>query len=238
MKVTTKFVMSMVSGEVLEHEWYDYDGPVAEAKGGDTAKSQMDKQNELTQKQLDMQNKTLAQINSGVGKYLSGDIGFDPATLANMQSSFLNNNALQFQNAGTAVRDALTARGANGSLPVGGSYTRGLSGLLGAQASSTAQGLQNLAIQNAQQGLANKFNAGSLLGGNAATLGSNVNTFNAGASSALEQYIKAKNSGIMQSFMGGFGQGLGGGLGAFATGGLGGLGSAAGKPASSGGGGA
>lgn len=236
MKVTTKFVMSMITGEALEHEWFEYSGPVALSKGGDTAKSQMDLQNKLTQQQLDMQNKTLSEIKSGVGKYLSGDIGFGQDALSNMQSSFLNNNALQFQNAGSAVRDALTARGANGSLPVGGSYTRGLSSLMGAQASSQAQGLQNLAIQNAQQALANKFNAGSLLSGNAATLSSNVGTFNSGASSALEQYIKAKNSGPLNTFLGGLGQGLGGGLGAYMTGGLGGVSSAA-KPGGGGNGG-
>lgn len=199
--------------------------PVSGGKGSDVAKKQMNQQNQLAQQQLDMQNKVLNQINAGVGKYLSGDIGFDPSTLANMQSSFLNNNALQFQNAGSAVRDALTARGADGSLPVGGSYTRGLSGLLGAQASSTSQGLQNLAIQNAQQALANKFNAGSLLSGNAATLSGNVGTFNQGASNALNQYMQAANSGFGASFMRGLGGSLGGGVGSLATGGLGGIGS-------------
>src|SRR5579872_2605206 len=33
MTVTTKFVVSMVTGEVLEHEYYEYSGPVALACG-------------------------------------------------------------------------------------------------------------------------------------------------------------------------------------------------------------
>jgi hypothetical protein len=209
--------------ELLEKEELVYSGPVEQAKGGDTAKKQLDQQNKLQQQELDQQNKLYAQINAGVGKYLSGNIGFDPATLAQMQSQFLDNNALAYNQAGTGVRDALTARGGDGSLPIGGNYVKGISSLLGSAASSKAAGLQNLGIMNAQQALTNKFNAGSLLSGNAASMNSPIGTFGAGASNALNQYIQAQNTGFLSSFSNALGKGLGGGLASIGTGGLSGI---------------
>lgn len=52
MRVTTKIVFD-IAGNVLEHEWHEYDGPVAECKGGadknetDIAGSQKDFMNQL-----------------------------------------------------------------------------------------------------------------------------------------------------------------------------------------------
>jgi hypothetical protein len=215
--------------ELLEKEEFDYSGPIDMAKGGDTAKKQMDQQNKLQQAELDQQNKLYSQINAGVGKYLSGDIGFDPATLASMRSQFQDSNALAYNQAGQGVRDALTARGGDGSLPIGGNYVKGISGLMGSAASSKAAGLQNLAIMNSQQALTNKFNAGSLLSGNAASMNSPISTFGSGASNALNQYMQAANSGFGASFMRGLGGSLGAGIGSFATGGLGGVASSIGK---------
>jgi hypothetical protein len=229
-RVWTKVVMEWSEAEQRyvtdesRSEWFDYNGPVAECKGGDTAKKQLDQQNALAKQQLDLENKKLQQIDSGVGKYLSGNEGFDPETLASIKSQFLNNNALDFSNAGSAVRDALAAKGqGNGDLPVGGTYTRGISGLMGAQASQHGAGLLNIGVANGQQALANKFNAASVLSGNAAVLGGNVGTFNAGATGALGDYIRAKNTGFLSSLSQGFGGALGGGLGKIVTGGLSGV---------------
>jgi hypothetical protein len=216
--------------ELLEKEELVYSGPIEMAKGGDTAKKQLNEQTAMQKAELDRQNKLYSTIESGVGKYLSGNIGFDPQTLATMQSQFQDNNALAFNQAGTAVRDALTARGGDGSLPVGGNYVKGISSLLGSAASSKAAGLQNLGIMNAQQALTNKFNAGSLLSGNAASMNSPISTFGSGASNALNQYMQAANSGFGASFMRSLGGSLGAGIGSFATGGLGGIASSIGKP--------
>lgn len=209
--------------ELLEKEEFAYSGPVDMAKGGDVAKKQLNDQTAMQKDELAQQTKLYNQINAGVGKYLSGDIGFDPATLASMRSQFQDSNALAYNQAGQGVRDALTARGGDGSLPIGGNYVKGISGLMGSAASSKAAGLQNLAIMNSQQALTNKFNAGSLLSGNAASMNSPISTFGSGASNALNQYMTAANSGFGASFMKSLGSGLGGGLASFATGGLGGL---------------
>ncbi len=229
--IASKVVWQMTDAgyELLEKEEIAYSGPLELSKGGDVAKSQMNEQNTLQKAQLDRQIKLYDQINAGVGKYLSGDIGFDPATQAAMRSSTLDQNALSFNQAGNAVRDNLTARGGDGSLPVGGNYVKGISSLMGAGASAKAAGLQNLDIMNSQQALTNKFNAGSLLSGNAASMNSPISTFGSGASNALNQYMSAANNGFLSSFSRGLGGSLGGGVGAFATGGFGGLGSMLGK---------
>lgn len=194
-------------------EGYEYSGPVEECKGQDQAKQQLDAQNKLTQDQLTQQKAVRDQILGSVGKYLSGNVGFDPAQLAAMQSQFLNSNTSTYNQAGQAVMSALKARGAGGGdMPVGGDYTRGLEDLLGARATSQSQGLLGLNIQDAQQALNNKFNAASVASGQSAQLGQNVGTFNTGASNSLDQYVKAANSSPLMNMLG---QVAGAGLGAF-----------------------
>jgi hypothetical protein len=140
---------------------------------------------------------------------------------AGMRSQFLNSNDQTFNQAGNQVREALGARGNTGGNPVGGDYTRGLESLLGSKAQSQSQGLLGLQVQNQLQAQNNMFNAGNLLSGNAATLTGTQGVAGAGASSALNSYITAANSGFGQSFMSGLGKGLGGGLASFGTGALG-----------------
>lgn len=222
MRIYTKLVWDIETMALLEAVAEDYSGPLEIAKGADEANNQRKEQLDLQKQQLAMQNSTLNTIKGGVGKYLTGDIGFSPAEMAMLSSQFLNNNSQDFASAGSAVRDALASKGmGTGALPVGGTYTRGLSGLLGAQASQHGAGLLNLGISDAQQALTNKFNAASVLNGSAATLGSNVSTFGQGASSALGDYIKAANQSFGGMFMNSLGGALGAGLGNAAVGGLG-----------------
>ena len=97
----------------------------------------------------------------------------------------------------------LASRGAGGGqTPVGGDYTRGLSGLFGAEAQSLAGGANNIRMQNALQALNNKFQASNVLSGNAAALSSPISTFGSGASNALNQYMQAANSGFGATFTG------------------------------------
>lgn len=224
MRITTRIVVDMASGRVLEHRFYDHSGPVDLCKGDDVAKQQLDTQNRLQQQQLNLQMIQLNRINDAVGKYLTGGVGYGDKALSLMKTQFLNNQANQFQQAGRSVRQALNARGA-GEGPVGGDYVRGLSSLMGMASDSTSQGLNQISLADEQQKLTNQFNAASVTSGNAAQLGNNVSTFGGGASNALDSYVKAANSGWMNSLMGGLGQGLG----AFAGGGMASLGSSAGK---------
>lgn len=221
MRVWNKVVFDIETCQFLDGEWWEYDGPAAECKGASTADAQRQQELQMQQQAFQQQVMQLQSLQSAMSPYITQSIGYDPQQLAAMRSQFLAGNAQQFQNAGQAVRQALLARGAGaGDLPVSGDYTRGISSLMGAAASSQAQGLLGLQQANAAQALQNRFNAAGLLSGNAQTLTGTQGVAGSGASSALQSYIQASNSGLMQQFMGGLGRGLGGGLSSIATGGL------------------
>ena len=196
-------------------------GGVSGGKGEGHAQKQLDLQNQLQQKAFDLMQQRQEQVNSSVGKYLSGDVGFDPAQLATMKSQFLNQVAGNYNQGAKNVMTALARRGSiSSSQPVGGDYARGIASLEGAQASDTASGLANIDLSNLQQAITNKFNAASLINGQSAQLTSPIATFGSGASNALNQYVQAANSGFGATFMRGLGGAIGQGLGTMATGGL------------------
>lgn len=191
--------------------------------GTGTSKDQLKLQNQLQQQALDQQKAVRDQIMGSIGKYLSGPgEGFDPQQLAIMQSQFLNQNSSNFNQAGGQVLSSLRARGvAGGDMAAGGDFTRGMEALQGARASSQSQGILGTNLANLQQALTNKMNAASIAGGQSAQLGNNINVFGTGANNALDQYVKASNTGFGANFMNSLGAGLGAGISAVATGGIG-----------------
>lgn len=222
MRTHSKTVWDMGTWEVLENSFVIHDGKVAWAKGDGTAKQQLSLENQLTQQQLNRQNSMQDAATNAVKDFLSGNKGFAPDQLAAMRSQFLNSNSQTFNDAGSQVRAYLASKGANGgALPVGGDTVRGIASLEGARASSQSSGLLGLDVTNAQQALANLFNATNVFTGNATN--SNVGTFNGGASGALNSYIAAANTGFGNAFTSGLGGALGKGIGAGLTGGIGNL---------------
>jgi hypothetical protein len=198
--------------------------PVSGGKGQDVAQQQQQAELAMQQQAFQTQQSQLAALNKAFSQYTTGaGQGFTPQQMSSMTSQFLNNNNSTFNQAGQQVRAALGARGSGtGQQPVGGDYTRGISSLIGAKAGSQSQGLLGLNVTNAQQALQNKFNAGSLLSGNAATLTGTQGVAGAGASSALNSYIQGINApGFLQSLGTSLASGIGSGIGAGVTGGLG-----------------
>ena len=190
--------------------------------GTGTSKDQLAEQNKLQQQALDQQKAIRDQIMGSIGKYLSGNVGFDPQQLAIMQSQFLNQNTNNFNQAGSAVRSALASRGAGGGdIPVGGDYVRGIASLEGAKANSQSQGILGTNLANLQQALNNQFNAASVASGQSAQIGQNIGVFGQGANNALNQYVQASQSGFMNQFGKGLGSALGAGIGDIATAGIG-----------------
>jgi len=198
---------------------------VSGGKGGDEAKAAQKRNEDRQDKAFNFQMQGMTDVKNALQKYLTGNVGFDPQQLAAMTSDFMGQNANDFNQARAAVTSALASRGAGGGqLPVGGDYTRGLSGLFGAEAQSLAGGMNNIRMQNALQALTNKFNTANVFSGNAAALSSPISTFGSGASNALNQYMQQANSGFGATFLRGFGGALGTGLGSgISTFGLGGL---------------
>jgi hypothetical protein len=190
--------------------------------GTGTSKDQLALQNKNTADQLAQQKAIRDQIMSATSAYTTGaGQGYDPAQFAAMMSQFLNNNSATYNQAGSAVTSSLAARGAGtGQLPVGGDYVQGLEALQGAKASSQSEGILSGNISNLQQALTNKFNALGLQSGQGAQLGSNVATFNSGASNALNSYVNASQGGFMNQFGKSLGSSIGGAFGAGISGGL------------------
>lgn len=195
---------------------------VSGGKGSDTANQQRQQELDIQNQAFQTQMNIIQGLRGSFGQYLAGNVGYSPQAYASMKSQFLNNNSQTFNQAGQQVRSALAARGeGTGQNPVGGSYAGNLGNLMAAQASSQSQGLLGLNIQNQQQALANQFNAGNLLAGTGAQLVGTQGVAGAGASSALNSYIQAANSGFGASFMRGLGSTFGQGIGTGLTGGIG-----------------
>jgi hypothetical protein len=230
MRIHTRTSWDIETGTLLADEWYEYDGPVAEAKG-DTKKqdAQLQLQNQQQQQQLQKQNDQLSQIQGNLAPYLTGNRGFSPEQLSLMNSQALDQNAAQYNQAGNQVRQALLARGESGQTPLSGTGVSGIAGLLSGKASDAANALRTNQLASAQQALTNQFNANSILSGNAQTLAGNVGTFGSGASGALNALTQKQIADQQNSFMSnlsrglgaGLGAGLGGGVGAGVSGGLG-----------------
>jgi len=187
---------------------------VSGGKGGDTANAQRQQELDMQKQAFAQQQSQIADLKNAFSKYTTQNIGFDPSQLSSMRSQFLNSNSSTFNQAGQMVRSALGARGSGtGQLPAGGDYTRGLVGLLAGRAGSQSQGLLGINIQNQQQALQNRFNAGNLLSGNAAIQTGTQGVAGSGASSALSSYITAQNNDPFMSALGGtLGKGLGTGI--------------------------
>lgn len=187
--------------------------------GTGTSKDQLKLENKRTDEAIAQQKAIRDQILNATKQYTTGGgQGYDPAQFAAMISQFMNQNSQNFNQAGGQVRAALAARGAGGGdMPVGGDFTRGISSLEGAKASSQSQGILGANISNLQQAISNRFNALNVQSGQSAQVGQNIGTFNYGASNALDQYVRASNSGFLNSF----GTNLGSGFAAGITGGIG-----------------
>ena len=156
-------------------------------------KGQLQTQNQLQQQQQNSQNQLLTQNNTALSPYLTGNQGFTPQQMAALNSQALDQNALRF-NQGTQQANAqLAARGEGlGNTPGSGVAATGYGNLQAAKAGDLADALRTVTLNNAQQGLANKFNAASVLSGNAQTYGQNVGTYGSGANNALNALTSAQ----------------------------------------------
>lgn len=191
--------------------------------------AQLNSENALQQQQQASENALLQQNNTALSPYLSGNQGFTPSQLAAMNSQALDQNALQYNGATQAANSQLAARGeGQGNTPTSG-VQAGVYGNLQAQkAGNLSNSLQTVTLNNAQQALANQFNAASVLSGNAQTYAGNVGTYGQGASSALGNLTQAQGNTWQSQFgkalgtaAGGAAAGFGAGAANSAVGGLG-----------------
>lgn len=198
--------------ELSKATWFEYAGSLEFSKGADVANQQRQQELNMQQQSFNLMQQKQAQVSNAVSRYLSGNVGFHPAALAAMKSQFLNQNAAQYNQAGRNVRTALLRSGsASSSVPAGGDYVRGISGLEGAEANNATSGIANINLQNLQTMLNNQFQAANLINGQAAQLTSPISSFGQGASSALSTYGQLANTGFGSAFTQALGNTLGGG---------------------------
>jgi len=184
-------------------------------------KAQLASQNQLQQQQQQSQNNLLQQNNTAFSPYLTGNQGFTPQQLSALNSSALDQNALRFNQATQGANSQLAARGEGlGNTPGSGVAATGYGNLQAAKAGDLADSLRTVTLNNAQQGLANQFNAGALLSGNAQTYAGNVGTYGQGANSALGDLTQAQANTWQSQFGKALGSAAGGAAAGFGGGAL------------------
>ena len=234
MRVTTKLVMSMVTGEVLCHEWFDYSGPVAFCKGDPVAQQQEQAQanfdNQLTQifsQQYATQKGQLDYLNNRMRPIInSGGAGFSDPELASMRTAASDTNARQYQNAQDALNNQITQSSGGSKLAgVAGSTIEAKAALLNAEAQTEAASQETITSQNAQLKQQNYWNAINALNGVAAQenpLGyASAATNSANSVTGLSQAVTQANQSQLLGALGGIASGVGSALGGgFSKGGL------------------
>lgn len=203
MQITTRKTISMMTGEILEHQYYSYSGTVAYCKG-DSSKAEQQRADNIQQQDLAIQqqqlNAQLAQlqgVNAAVDPIISSIIsGQTPTVLAPLESSltasYMNLLPATYRAGMAQINNNLVARGLTGGTNAGGGGVAGnfgaLTAALAAQqqqgATDTAQALNAQKLQllgnslNAKMGLASQY-------------GQNVGTFGSGVTGALNAGVQA-----------------------------------------------
>lgn len=186
-------------------------------------KAQLDLQNQLQQQQQAQETQRLNAVQTSLFPYLSGTQGFTPQQLSILNSQALDQSAQRGNQATIAANASVNARGDNGLTPMSGVGANTYGNLQAAKAGDLSSSLQNVGLNNAQQALANQFNANSVISGNAQTLAGNVGTYGSGAAGALNAVTTAQQGGFLNNFTKALGQGLGGAAGTYLSGGAGNL---------------
>jgi hypothetical protein len=229
MKITTKIVFDIESWTVLEHEWFEYSGPVDMFKGSNSkaeqaaADAQRQAQTGLMQQALGAQNMQLGAVNATLDPMIANG-GLAPGVENAMTAQVMNNIPAQFRGIQGNINNQLVARGITGgqSGAGGGDVARQFGQLGAMQASMQQQGLTDIQMQK-QQALMGDL---GLKMGIGSQYGQQMSGFNQGASSALGQGVTAANN-ADQASTGLWGAALGalGGLGgSIASGGMSNLG--------------
>jgi hypothetical protein len=183
--------------------------------------NQLATQNQLQQHQQNAQNSLLQGNQAALSPYLTGNQGFTPQQMAALNSQALDQNALQYNGATQATNAQLAARGEGlGDTPASGVQAGAYGNLQAAKSGDLADSLRTVTLNNAQQGLANQFNAASVLSGNAQTYGQNVGTYGSGANSALGNLTQAQGNTWQSQFGKALGQAAGGAAAGFGGGAL------------------
>lgn len=227
MRVNTKVVIDMVTGEVLEHAWYEYSGPVAECKGDSTAQAAEQQQAAFSaqlanvfQKQFAQQSDVLNFLKGALEPQITNPTGYSDQALAAMRTSATQNISSQYDNAQRALQNQNFINGSR-DLPSGVQDMQ-MGALKQGEASDTASAQNTITLNNENLKQSNYWNAiGALSGGVASQYnplgyaGASTGAANsvAGLSEAYKNSQSSQLLGALGGVAGGAGAAFGGWLG-------------------------
>lgn len=219
MRITTKLVIDLNTGAVLEHDSYEYEGMVVLCKGDDTAKQAEQQQaafnSQLMQifsQQFSKQSQILDFLKGKLTPMINDPTGYAPDALAAARTSATDTIAQQYQNADKALQAKQFALGGR-DLPSG--VNDQLTGsLLAGQASDTAKAQDEITLQNENLKQNNFWNAMGVLSGNVTNsinpLGyANTATEGGNTVANLSQAYKSSQSSQLLGALGGIASGVG-----------------------------
>lgn len=232
MRITTKITWSW-TGEILEHQFHEYSGPLEMCGGGgdstdtgaEDAQASFDTQlMTMYKSQYATQQSQLSYLQGKMQPIINaGGTGYTDQQLASMRTGATDANSAQLQNAQAAMNNSITQNSGGSKLSgVAGSTVEANAALLNAGAQAQAGSQEAITSQNANLQQSNYWNAINALNGvaaqenplgyaSAATSGSNAV---AGLSQANTASVEAGNQwmGMVGSIAGGVGSALSGGL--------------------------
>src|ERR1700747_2098185 len=215
--VLTRVVLDIATSEIIEREFFLYDGPWELAKGGNS-QAEMDRANQLSQGQLDimrqqlgLQAQQLGMVNPALNAIIQSG-GMLPAQEAAMRTQAMQGLGQQYQNLQGQIGAQLQARGITGGQFAGGGDIARNFGQLGAMEAGQQSDLLNQIQLAKGQGLMQAIGTGlgeaQMFGSQGLGFGGQgVNALGIGAQSA--QAADQAQTGFFGSLIGGL-AGLGG----------------------------
>jgi hypothetical protein len=215
----------MGTGEVLEHDSYEYSGPVELCKGDNTLKQSEQQQAafqaqlmQVFQKQYGDQSEVLKFLRGKLEPMLDHPTGYSDSAKAAMRAQAVDTIASQYDNAQKAVQGIQFARGGR-DLPSGVDAMQ-IGALKGSQASDTAGALNTIELNDENLKESNYWNAMNVLSGNVASqfnpLGYAGQATSAGEATAnLGQAYNASKQSQLLGALGGIAGGAGAALGGY-----------------------
>lgn len=173
MRVTTSITWNMSTGEVLEHEWFEYSGTVALCKGDNTIKQSELQQMQFSSRLMDIFNKQFADqrnvlmfLQDKLKPQIEKPTGYGDSAKAAMRAEAVDTISSQYDNATKALQNQQFALGGR-DLPSGVNAMQ-VGALKGAQARDTAGALNTIELNDENLKQNNYWNAIDVLSGNVA----------------------------------------------------------------------
>jgi len=197
MRIYTKVVRDIETWEVLEEEFFEYEGPMELCKGSNSKNEQ--KAADATR--TDQASKTNAALAQQQGymkpvdemtSQIMANGGLTPGMESAMTAQYMNNIPAQFRGIAGNINNQQVARGmVGGQMGAGsGDVARQFGALGAAQAGAQQEGFLNTQFakqQGMQQAMAARMGLGQMAG-------QNVSGFNQGTIGALGQGVTAGNN--------------------------------------------